>query len=181
MKTRMGFVSNSSSSSFIIPGSTEQNHNLLSILSSNVWFYFIECHKDKIPNCLNDLREEFNQRFIEPNECYNNKSYYEMLVGDEQVRSMHKLEKLFDIAKRYGCTIRICTGSTSSDIEPQLMVQSCLIDMKVNYSVCGDGSFDLRKIDHIAEMEFVMNECNYEGFIGPCRVILEHYKTLAKN
>lgn len=167
MKTRKALVSNSSSSSFIVDD-IEINEELIAIVSGNVFCITLLVSPDKVKECFDKISNAISKHTTDKPEFDITIDEDNIVIGN--VTSYKDLNNIFNIAKENEFwSITLFTGGTDSEILPQAMLQSYLIDVKTDYLVEGDGSFDLRKKDDI---EDILSEYNYPG---PAGALLRYY------
>jgi hypothetical protein len=161
MKSRSSFVSNSSSSSFILRSKDYPSDSYLPIAISDNCFYVEIYGLDiskwpkeemitptwtiKYPELDEDERDdECMEKYLgfdlKAEGCPN--TYHSF--GDLNRYCDLALNRIFKTLKENSKFVRLCTGGTDSRVEPQLFLQCVLIDNNVDYRVLGDGSFDLR-------------------------------------
>lgn len=166
MKTRNGFVSNSSSSSFIVSSYDVFDEDFIRLVQDYVFYIELDIGREK------DTLELYD-KLVYIGEC--EVDYDPRGVIGISNYNPSEIRKVIELAKLHGAKVRLCTGGTSSDILPQAMIQSYLIDKNVDYEVVGDGSFDLRSGDDIDEI------FQHYDYPGPAGALMKHYRMLSKN
>ena len=169
MKTRHGFVSNSSSSSFIISGKTEFDEDFKTLIHQCVFYIELDIGREKDTLELYDNLMGLCDVGASGSKRPFHADYDPRGVVGISDFSKSSLDYIFDTAKKYDAKVRLSTGGTSSVVLPQAMIQSYLIDKNISYHIEGDGSFDMRKYD---EIEKLLEEYSYPG---PCGALLRYY------
>jgi len=169
MKTRNGFVSNSSSSSFIISGKTEFDEDFKTLIHQCVFYIELDIGREKDTLELYDNLMGLCDVGASGSKRPFHADYDPRGVVGISDFSKSSLDYIFDTAKKYDAKVRLSTGGTSSMVLPQAMIQSYLIDKGLDYEVVGDGSFDLRKYEDVHEL------FKYYDYPGPTGAILKYY------
>lgn len=173
MKNRIGFVSNSSSSSFVITNITTPlfSDDFLELVSNCVFHIQLDINPEnqdtiyqQIINIVESARnlDRFNSKYMTVD-------IEDDSIEIGNIKSLQHIQQIIQIAKNFNLTIHFYTGGTDSAILSQAMIQSYLIDTFVDYDVVGDGSFDLRNSEDIVEI------LKYDEYPGPAGAILRYY------
>jgi len=170
MKTRNSFVSNSSSSSFIINGNFEITEDFVRLISHYVFNITLSNVQD-----IEELHKKIIEVVDTERKLNPDRAKYIYLDQEDDWISVGGIidgggiEATLELAKEYKASVRLNTGGTSSEILPQAMIQSHLIDAGIIYTVEGDGSFDLRVPAHIMG---ILKDYDYPG---PAGTIMKYY------
>jgi hypothetical protein len=176
MKCRFGFVSNSSSSNFILKCENIKKH-------LDMWCYFPRSIYLNAFSCLiKNLKDmdkyptkiKINDMWIfsVPTAEYVNEEKDTVFISFDGLDETELFHLLCWLVIRCD-EITFHTGGTSSDTEPQVFLQSTLLDLNIPYEIEGDGSLDVRDKD-------VVEELMADYPVGPVSKILKEQVTKLK-